>query len=58
MMGHVFQDEWWGNILMGVDSVFYGLRNWQRQWLRLWKGKMAFLAHLFMKIKETRRKGR
>jgi len=28
------------------------------QWLRLWKGKMQFLALLFMKIQEIRRKGR
>ena len=28
------------------------------RWPRLWKGKMAFLAHLFMKIMEIRRKGR
>jgi len=25
---------------------------------KAWKGKMAFLAHLFMKIMEIRRKGR
>ena len=29
----------------------------ERKLLRFWKGKMAFLAHLFTKIMEIRRKG-
>jgi len=29
----------------------------QRKWLRLWKGKMPFLAHLIMKIMEIGEKG-
>ena len=41
-MGHVLQDEYWEkHPSVGVHLVYYGYGNWQRQWLRLWKGKVA-----------------
>ena len=58
-MGHLFQAKCWAkHPSVGVHLVYYGYGNWQNQKQRLWKGKMAFLAYLFMKIMEIRRKGR
>ena len=57
-MGHVFQDECWERHPRGCSFGCLWLRKLAKKCLRLWKGKMAFLAHLFMKIKEIKRKGR
>ena len=58
-MGHVFQAECWTkHPSVGVHMVYYGYGNWKRQWLKALKRKKVFLAHLFMKIMEIRRKWR
>ena len=43
-MGHIFQAECWKkHLIVGVNMVYYGYGNWKIQWLRLWKGKVAFI---------------
>lgn len=58
-MGHIFQAECWArhpNVSVNWFIMAKGI--WERKWKRFWKGKMAFLEHLFKKIIETMRKGR
>ena len=54
-MEHLFQVECWEkHPSVGVHLVYNGEVNWQS----LWKGKVALIGILFMKIMEIRRKGR
>ena len=44
-MGHVFQAK--GSEKhpsVGVQMVYYSYRNWKRKWVRIWKGKVAFIG--------------
>jgi len=52
-MGHVFQAEWWEKHPGGRSFWFIMAKENGKSF---WKAKMAFLAHLFMKIKEIRKK--
>jgi len=53
-MGHLFQVEFWEIHPTGCS---FGCL-WLRKLAKALKGKKAILAHLFMKIKEIRRKRR
>ena len=57
-MGHVFQDEWWEKHPRGCSFGLLWLRKLEKSMVKALKRKKLFLAHLFMKLMEIRRKGR
>jgi len=57
-MGHLFQVECWERHPRGCSFGCLWLRKLTKAMAKALKGKKAFLAHLFMKIMEIRRKRR
>ena len=57
--GHLFQDECWaGHPGVGVHFNLLWLRRLAKEKEKALKEKKGILAHLFLKIKEIRRKVR
>jgi len=58
VMEQVFQVEWWEKHPSGCSFGLLWIRKLEKEMVKALKRKMAFLAHLFMKIMKIRRKGR
>jgi len=57
-MGHLFQAQCWARHPRRCSFGCLWLRKLAKAMAKALKGKKAFLAHLFMKIMEIRRKRR
>ena len=57
-MGHLFQPECWVKHIRGCSFGLLWLKKLEKAMAKALNRKKVFLAHLFMKIMEIRRKGR